>query len=119
MLEPLLVDRAEEKADFHWLTRNGERLSGSEQELRAALSSGALGAETLVWRKGWAEWQSAQRVVELATSLPAPVFSLAAPSKSFTVNEKVKAEAMTAPARSVTAAGMVTLYEVPTTRGSL
>jgi GYF domain 2 len=68
-----LVDRAEEKADFHWLTTDGQRLSGSEQELRAALSSGALAAETLVWRKGWAEWQPAQRVVELATSLPAPV----------------------------------------------
>jgi len=50
---------------------DGQRGSGSEQQLREALSSGVLTADTLVWRKGWAEWQPARRVAELAASLPA------------------------------------------------
>ena len=65
-----MVDPAEVKADFYWLLTDGQRRSGSEQELRAALSSGVLTAESLVWRKGWAEWQPAHRVAELASSLP-------------------------------------------------
>jgi hypothetical protein len=72
LLEPGLVDPAEGKADFHWLMTDGQRLSGNEQQLRAALSSGALTADSLVWRKGWAEWQPVRRVAELASSLPAP-----------------------------------------------
>lgn len=64
-----MVDPAQE-VRFHWLAADGARLSGSEQELRAALTSGALSPSTLVWRKGWAEWLAANRVAELASSIP-------------------------------------------------
>ncbi|HEY5377494.1 MAG TPA: GYF domain-containing protein [Polyangiaceae bacterium] len=61
---------------------DGQRLSGSEQQLRAALRSGALTADSLVWRKGWAEWQPARRVAELASSLPAPAEKKSEPRAS-------------------------------------
>jgi hypothetical protein len=64
-----LVDPAQER--FHWLAADGARLSGSEQELRAALSSGALAPTTLVWRKGWLDWLAANHVAELHDSIPA------------------------------------------------
>ncbi len=66
-----MVEAAQEKADFYWLTSDGQRLSGSERQLRAALTSGALQADCLVWRKGWAEWQPARDVAELAGAVPA------------------------------------------------
>ncbi|MEO8980470.1 MAG: GYF domain-containing protein [Polyangiaceae bacterium] len=50
---------------------DGARLSGTEQELRAALAGGVLTAASFVWRKGWAEWQAVERVPELASALPA------------------------------------------------
>ena len=59
-------------AEFYWLAADGARLSGSEQELRTALSSGALAATTLVWRAGWAEWLPANRAAELAQAIPEP-----------------------------------------------
>ncbi len=67
-----MVDRAQKDANYHWLMPDGTRLSGTEQELRAALASGALSAASLVWRKGWAEWQAVERVPELASALPPP-----------------------------------------------
>ena len=65
-----MVDPAQKDANYHWLMPDGARLSGSEQELRAALASGVLSAASLVWRKGWAEWQAVERVPELANALP-------------------------------------------------
>ena len=66
-----MVDPAQKDANYHWLMPDGARLSGTEQELRAALASGVLSAASLVWRKGWAEWQTVERVPELAGALPA------------------------------------------------
>jgi hypothetical protein len=56
---------------WHWLTQDGVRQSGSQAELSTALSSGALLATTLVWRAGWAEWLAANIVAELAAAVPA------------------------------------------------
>ncbi|MEO8902876.1 MAG: GYF domain-containing protein [Polyangiaceae bacterium] len=70
-MEPRLVDPAQKDASYHWLMPDGARLSGTEQELRAALASGVLTAASFVWRKGWAEWQAVERVPELASALPA------------------------------------------------
>ena len=65
-----MVDPAQKDANYHWLMPDGTRLSGTEQELRAALASGVLSAGSLVWRKGWVEWQAVSRVAELASALP-------------------------------------------------
>jgi len=67
-LEPGLVDPAQD-VKFFWLVLDGTRRSGSEQELRAALSSGIVGATSLVWRAGWAEWRPAHSVAELAAAI--------------------------------------------------
>jgi GYF domain 2 len=64
-----LIDPANETR-FHWLAGDGKRLSGSERELCAALTSGVLGATALVWRAGWAEWLPANRVAELGPAIP-------------------------------------------------
>ncbi|MET0794936.1 MAG: GYF domain-containing protein [Polyangiaceae bacterium] len=70
-LEPGLVDPAQD-VQFYWLAADGTQQSGSELTLRAALSGSALIATTLVWRKGWSEWLPANRVPELAPSIPEP-----------------------------------------------
>jgi uncharacterized protein DUF4339 len=67
-LESGLVDPAQD-VQYYWLAEGGARLSGSGQELCAALRSGALRSGTLVWRSGWAEWLPAHRVAELATAI--------------------------------------------------
>jgi hypothetical protein len=73
-----LVDPAED-VRYYWLAADGARLSGSGQELRNALRTGALRAATLVWRSGWAEWLPATRVAELA----AAIAEASAPPSSF------------------------------------
>jgi len=65
-----LADPADD-APFYWLASDGKRSSGSERELAAALSAGALPPNTVVWRSGWAEWLPANRVAELASAIPA------------------------------------------------
>ncbi|HEX3776266.1 MAG TPA: GYF domain-containing protein [Polyangiaceae bacterium] len=45
-------------------------MSGSERDLRAALSGGSVPANALVWRPGWAEWLPANRVAELNDAIP-------------------------------------------------
>ena len=51
---------------WRWTDDDGvQRLLGSE-ELRAALRSGKLRADTLVWRRGMTSWQPAESVRELA-----------------------------------------------------
>ncbi|MEP7052825.1 MAG: GYF domain-containing protein [Pseudomonadota bacterium] len=66
-----MVDPAQKDALYHWLMPDGTRLSGTEEELRVALAGGVLTRASWVWRKGWAEWQAAERVPELASALPA------------------------------------------------
>jgi len=69
-LEPGLVDPAQDVL-YYWLAADGARLSGTGSVLRDALRTGALRSGTLVWRSGWAEWQPAHRVAELAVAIAA------------------------------------------------
>ena len=52
---------------WRWADRKGVQRLVHSDELRAALSSGALPPYTLVWRPGMSEWQPAYQVAELAT----------------------------------------------------
>ena len=52
---------------WRWADRKGVQRLVHSDELRAALSSGALPPYTLVWRPGMNEWQPAYQVAELAT----------------------------------------------------
>jgi len=63
-----LVDPAQD-VQYFWLAADGARMSGSGRDLRAGLRSGILHSGTLVWRSGWAEWQPANRVAELAAAI--------------------------------------------------
>jgi hypothetical protein len=64
-------------------TKNGQT-SGpvSMDVLRQMLASGALGAHDMVWKEGWAQWQSVSSVPELRGATPpahASVAQLAQP----------------------------------------
>ena len=88
-MESGLVDPAQD-AHYYWLAADGARLSGTEAELRTALSHGSLGPSTLVWRAGWPEWLPANRVPEFASAIakpPAPASVTTDASQRPTVRE--------------------------------
>lgn len=64
-----MSERSDDAA-WHWLAPDGKAAHGSDSELRDKLASRALPPSTRVWRIGWAEWLPANRVTELANSVP-------------------------------------------------
>jgi hypothetical protein len=55
---------------WSWMDASGVEISGDEWDLLAALKSGEITPETLVWRRTWLDWLPASRVAELSHLLP-------------------------------------------------
>jgi hypothetical protein len=59
-----------EDSRWSWMDASGAETSGDEWDLLAALKSGEITPETMVWRRTWLDWLPACRVAELAHLLP-------------------------------------------------
>lgn len=59
-----------EDTRWSWMDASGAEVSGNEWDLLAALKSGEVTPETMVWRRTWLDWLPACRVAELARWLP-------------------------------------------------
>lgn len=60
-----------EETRWSWMGASGAETSGDEWDLLAAMKSGEITPQTMVWRRTWLDWLPACRVAELAHLLPA------------------------------------------------
>jgi hypothetical protein len=75
--------------DKIWLAQKGQKLGPfSETEVQQWVVEEKYGADTLVWRKGMAEWQPLHTVFPKRAPSPAPTIATAAPPAVFTAEER-------------------------------
>ena len=60
---------SDSQEQWYWVDTDGVINAVGEWELVSNLSGGSLPAYTLVWRRGWASWQRAATVAQLAEAI--------------------------------------------------